>query len=47
MTVLCRVAQVQCSSYYDWRKCPAKLISAEELQFYRRAKALFNASQAI
>jgi len=33
------------SSYYAWVKRPAKLISAEELQLYRRAKALFVASR--
>ncbi len=33
------------SSYYAWVKRPAQLISAEELQLYRRAKALFTASR--
>ncbi len=33
------------SSYYAWVKRPALLISAEELQLYRRAKALFAASR--
>lgn len=33
------------SGYYAWVKRPAKVISAEELQLYRRAKALFAASR--
>ncbi len=33
------------SSYYAWVKRPALLISAEGLQLYRRAKALFAASR--
>jgi len=33
------------SSYYAWAKRPAKLITADELQLYRRAKALFTASR--
>jgi putative transposase len=36
---------VSCSSFYAWRKCPAKIISADELQLYRRAKALFESSR--
>jgi putative transposase len=36
---------VSCSAYYDWRKRPAKIISANELQLYRRAKALFKSSR--
>lgn len=36
---------VSSSAYYDWLKRPAKLISADELRLYRRAKALFNASR--
>ena len=45
VTVLCRVMGVSCSAYYDWRKRPAKIISADELQLYRRAKALFESSR--
>ena len=37
--------QVNRSAYYAWRDRPAKVISAEELQLYRRAKALFKASR--
>ncbi len=33
------------SSYYDWVKRPAQVISADELHLYRRAKALFKASR--
>jgi putative transposase len=33
------------SSYYAWAKRPATLISADELNLYRRAKALFNTSR--
>lgn len=37
--------QVSRSAYYSWRKCPTTLISADELQLYRRTKALFKASR--
>lgn len=37
--------QVSRSSYYAWLERPAKLITAEELQLYRRAKALFKRSR--
>ena len=37
--------RVSPSAYYAWVKRPAKLITAEELHLYRRAKALFNASR--
>jgi putative transposase len=33
------------SGYYAWVKRPATLISADELNLYRRAKALFNTSR--
>ena len=33
------------SCFYAWRKRPAKIISADELQLYRRAKALFESSR--
>jgi putative transposase len=42
---LCQMVGLSRSSYYAWAKRPAKLISAEELQLYRRAKALFAASR--
>ena len=42
---LCRAMQVSTSAYYEWRKRPAKLITADELHLYRRAKALFIASR--
>lgn len=37
--------QVSRSSYYAWLERPAKLITAEELQLYRRVKALFKRSR--
>ncbi|RLB66880.1 MAG: IS3 family transposase, partial [Deltaproteobacteria bacterium] len=37
--------QVGTSAYYDWKKRPAKLISAETLHLYRRMKALFEQSR--
>ena len=37
--------QVSTSVYYQWRKRPAKLITADELHLYRRAKSLFIASR--
>lgn len=42
---LCQVMQVSRSGYYAWRKCPAKLITADVLHLYRRTKALFAASR--
>ena len=33
------------SCFYAWRKRPAKIISADELQLYRRAKALFESNR--
>ena len=38
--------KVSRSAFYGWRHSPAKIISAKELQLYRRAKALFNASRS-
>ena len=35
--------RVSSSAYYEWKKRPARLITAQEL-LYRRAKALFKAS---
>ena len=37
--------KVSRSSYYAWLARPAKLITAEELHLYRRAKALFKRSR--
>ena len=45
VVVLCRIMRVSTSAYYAWRKRPARLISAETLQLYRRAKALFQQSR--
>ncbi|REL25696.1 IS3 family transposase [Thalassotalea euphylliae] len=42
---MCAVMQVSRSAYYAWLKRPAKLITAEELHLYRRAKALFKRSR--
>jgi putative transposase len=36
--------QVGKSAYYDWSQRPLKVISAETLYLYRRAKTLFKAS---
>ena len=36
--------QVTRSNYYNWLKRPAKLITADELNLYRRAKTLFQCS---
>jgi putative transposase len=36
---------VSCSAYYDWKKRPGKLITADELMLYRRCKALFHESR--
>ena len=43
--LLCRVMKASRSAYYAWKQRPAKLITAQELQLYRRAKALFKASR--
>jgi len=43
--ILCRVMQVGKSAYYDWSQRPEKVISAETLHLYRRAKTLFKASR--
>ena len=37
--------RVGTSAYYDWKKRPAKLISAEILHLHRRMKALFEQSR--
>jgi len=41
----CRVMQVSKSSYYAWKKRPARIISSDELHLNRRAKELFKASR--
>jgi putative transposase len=46
VTVPCRVMGVSSSCFYAWRKRPAKIISADELQLYCRAKALFESSRS-
>lgn len=43
--MLCRVMEVGKSSYYAWKAKPVKVVSAEALHLYRRAKALFHASR--
>lgn len=45
VVVLCRVMHVSTSAYYAWLKRPARLISAETLQLYRRTKELFQQSR--
>lgn len=37
--------RVSSSAYYSWDKRPAKVISADSLHLYRRAKALFKSSR--
>ena len=44
-TLLCKTMQVSPSAYYDWKQRPARLINPEELNLYRRAKSLFQASR--
>ena len=43
--MLCRVMQVSTSAFYDWKRRPDELISAETLSLYRRMKVLFEASR--
>ena len=43
--ILCRVMKVSKSAFYAWRARPARLITAQELQVYRRTKALFKLSR--
>ncbi len=42
---MCSVMQVSRSAYYAWLKRPVKLITAEDLHLYRRAKTLFKRSR--
>jgi putative transposase len=43
--LLCRVMRLSKSSFYAWKARPVQLITEQELQLYRRTKALFNASR--
>lgn len=43
--LLCSTMQVSPSAYYAWLNSPSKLITAEELHLYRRAKKLFEDSR--
>ena len=45
VTVLCRVMRVSTSAYYDWKKRPGQLISADVLHLHRRMKAIFQHSR--
>ncbi|WP_155732590.1 IS3 family transposase [Pseudoalteromonas luteoviolacea] len=42
---LCKIMKVSRSAYYAWLKRPAKIITAEQLHLYRRAKAIFKQSR--
>lgn len=42
---LCKVMKVSRSAYYAWLKRPAKIITAEQLNLYRKAKQLFEKSR--
>ena len=42
---LCKVMKVSRSAYYAWLKRPAKIITAEQLNLYRKAKQLFENSR--
>ncbi|WP_155085282.1 hypothetical protein [Piscirickettsia salmonis] len=37
--------KVSTSAFYSWQERPAKVISVEELQLYRRCKELFKQSR--
>ena len=45
VNMLCTMLKVTTSAYYAWRKRPYKLITADELHLYRRAKELFKKSR--
>ncbi len=42
---LYNLMKISCSGYYIWLKRPAKLIIAEQLNLYRRAKVIFEQSR--
>ncbi|WP_353517147.1 IS3 family transposase [Thalassotalea sp. SU-HH00458] len=42
---LCKIMKVSRSAYYAWLNRPAKVITAEQLHLYRRAKAIFKQSR--
>ncbi|MDO6447028.1 hypothetical protein Q4493_14755 [Colwellia sp. 1_MG-2023] len=41
MTTPCKVMKVSRSAYYAWQKKPAKVITAEQLNLYQKAKHFF------
>ncbi|MBB1437549.1 IS3 family transposase [Shewanella sp. SG41-4] len=45
ISMACKVMQVSSSAYYVWLKKPGELITADTLELFRRAKALFKASR--
>ncbi|MBD1585001.1 IS3 family transposase, partial [Pseudoalteromonas sp. S16_S37] len=45
VTQLCRVIGVSRSAYYAWLNRPLKRIAPEQLNLYRRAKAIFKSSR--
>lgn len=42
---LCKMMNVSRNAYYAWLKRPAKIITAEQLSLYRKAKQLFKKSR--
>ena len=45
MVKLCELMKVSRSAYYAWLTRPAKIITTEQLNLYRRAKAIFRQSR--
>lgn len=45
MVKLCELMKVSRSAYYAWLARPAKIITMEQLNLYRRAKAIFEQSR--
>ena len=45
MVKLCELMKVSRSAYYTWLSKPAKIITTEQLNLYRRAKAIFRQSR--